>query len=216
MTELIKRISTSTILIIISIISFYHSLILLFSLIFCLYQLSFEFFNIGKKIFIKKKTRLLFFLFKLLILIYLSILVISIFKIIYLEVEAEKIFLIFIISISISSDIGGYIFGKTFKGKKISRISPNKTYAGIFGSFFLSVIVGTLIFDPFIKNNNIIFLSFIISFLTQIGDFSISYLKRKAKIKDTGKLLPGHGGLLDRFDGIIISIPLGLLFNYFI
>ena len=156
MTELIKRISTSTILIIISIISFYHSLILLFSLIFCLYQLSFEFFNIGKKIFIKKKTRLLFFLFKLLILIYLSILVVSIFKIIYLEVEAEKIFLIFIISISISSDIGGYIFGKTFKGKKISRISPNKTYAGTFGSFFLSVIVGTLIFDPLIKNNNII------------------------------------------------------------
>ena len=84
-----------------------------------------------------------------------------------------------------------------------------------FWIFFLSVIVGTLIFDPFIKNN-IIFLSLIISFLTQIGDFSISYLKRKAKIKDTGKLLPGHGGLLDRFDGIIISIPLGLLLNYFI
>lgn len=215
MIELIKRISTSIILLIIAIISFYHSLILLFSLIFCLYQLSFEFFNIGKKIFIKKKTRLLFFLFKLLILIYLSILVICIFKIFYLDVEAEKIFLIFIISISISSDIGGYIFGKTFKGKKISRISPNKTYAGIFGSFFLSVIVGTLIFDPFVKDN-IIFLSLIISFLTQIGDFSISYLKRKAKIKDTGKLLPGHGGLLDRFDGIIISIPLGLLLNYFI
>ena len=151
----------------------------------------------------------------MLILIYLSILVICIFKIFYLDVEAEKIFLIFIISISISSDIGGYIFGKTFKGKKISRISPNKTYAGIFGSFFLSVIVGTLIFDPFVKDN-IIFLSLIISFLTQIGDFSISYLKRKAKIKDTGKLLPGHGGLLDRFDGIIISIPLGLLLNYFI
>ncbi len=215
MIELIKRISTSIILIIIAIISFYHSLILLFSLIFCFYQLSFELFNIGKKIFVKKKTILLFFLFKLLILIYLSILVICIFKIFYLDVEAEKIFLIFIISISISSDIGGYIFGKTFKGKKISRISPNKTYAGIFGSFFLSVIVGTLIFDPFIKNN-IIFLSLIISFLTQIGDFSISYLKRKAKIKDTGKLLPGHGGLLDRFDGIIISIPLGLLLNYFI
>ena len=215
MIELIKRISTSIILIIIAIISFYHSLILLFSLIFCFYQLLFELFNIGKKIFVKKKTILLFFLFKLLILIYLSILVICIFKIFYLDVEAEKIFLIFIISISISSDIGGYIFGKTFKGKKISRISPNKTYAGIFGSFFLSVIVGTLIFDPFIKNN-IIFLSLIISFLTQIGDFSISYLKRKAKIKDTGKLLPGHGGLLDRFDGIIISIPLGLLLNYFI
>ena len=90
MIELIKRISTSIILIIIAIISFYHSLILLFSLIFCFYQLLFELFNIGKKIFVKKKTILLFFLFKLLILIYLSILVICIFKIFYILMLKQR------------------------------------------------------------------------------------------------------------------------------
>ena len=146
------------------------------------------------------------------------------------ENENYKDFL-FIITICIFTDIGGYIFGKFFKGPKLIKISPNKTYAGVFGGFLLAVVAG-LVYDNFyspvitvyletfinysIEMQLLIFI-LIISLVSQIGDLIISYFKRLAKVKDTGKLFPGHGGVLDRVDGIIFAIPTSyLLFNFLI
>ena len=126
--------------------------------------------------------------------------------------------LIFVISICILSDIGGFIFGKFFKGKKLTKVSPNKTYSGMIGSFVLSFIF-CIIYSysiSFVDFKTIIILTFLVSLICQIGDLFISFLKRKAKIKDTGNILPGHGGLLDRIDGILFALPSGIiLINYF-
>ena len=134
-----------------------------------------------------------------------------------------------IVLICIFTDIGGYIFGKFFKGPKLIKISPNKTYAGVFGGFLLAV-VASLVFSNYVntnpwlifplefleltKNYETTFLIFvlIISLVSQIGDLIISYFKRLAKIKDTGKIIPGHGGVLDRIDGLIFAIPISYLF----
>ena len=121
--------------------------------------------------------------------------------------------LIYIISVCILSDVGGYTFGKVFKGKKLTKISPNKTFSGMIGSFVLSIVfcfiyVYSISFVDFIT---IIFLTLLISFICQTGDLFISYLKRKAKLKDTGNILPGHGGLLDRIDGILFALPSGII-----
>ena len=134
-----------------------------------------------------------------------------------------------IVLICIFTDIGGYIFGKFFKGPKLIKISPNKTYAGVFGGFLLAVVV-SLVFSNYVntnpwfifplefleltKNYETSFLIFvlIISLISQIGDLIISYFKRLAKIKDTGKIIPGHGGVLDRIDGLIFAIPISYLF----
>ena len=215
MSELKKRLSTSFILVLIFIFSMNNIYILFLSLVFCYQQLFFEFMKILKNIIYKKSKLLLYFL-CLIIMIYLSALTISIFSIFYTDNFSNKLFLIFIISTSISSDIGGYIFGKIFKGKKISKISPNKTYSGMIGSFIFSLFTAKFIFWNYIVLENIFYWSILISLLTQLGDFFISFLKRKAKIKDTGNILPGHGGLLDRFDGIIFSIPLGLLIFFYL
>lgn len=134
---------------------------------------------------------------------------------------------LFVVLISICSDIGGYTFGKLLKGPKITKISPNKTYSGAIGGFVVSLIGGlgfyeqmTIDFLLNFKSNfeeyisfNLYLLIFIlmISTVSQIGDLVISYFKRLAKVKDTGKLLPGHGGLLDRIDGIIFVIPFSYL-----
>ena len=139
--------------------------------------------------------------------------------------QGYKIFIL-IILISILTDIGGFIFGKIFKGPKLTKISPKKTYSGAIGSFILSV-VGSLIFIEYFDvsktyiyynyqnfessgiNFNLFILFFILicSLISQLGDLIVSYFKRIAKIKDTGKILPGHGGLLDRIDGIIFNVP---------
>ena len=147
------------------------------------------------------------------------------------EIFDEYLFLLIIV-ICIFTDLGGYIFGKIFKGPKLTKISPNKTYSGVVGSFVLSVIASS-IYSQYIfslddvktffflfnieKLNSPIFILIVlfISAVSQIGDLIISYFKRMAKIKDTGKLLPGHGGFLDRTDGIIFAIPVSyILFNY--
>jgi phosphatidate cytidylyltransferase len=123
----------------------------------------------------------------------------------------SPIFFLYIISICFFTDIGGYIFGKIIGGKKLSKISPNKTIAGAIGSFILSIfpLIITLNFhflDLEFNLTNIIF-CLLISLISQIGDLFISLIKRKAEIKDTGNLLPGHGGILDRMDGIIFAVP---------
>ena len=120
-----------------------------------------------------------------------------------------------IISICISTDIGGFTFGKILKGKKLTRISPNKTYSGLIGSYIISYITSVYLFKNYFTFYEIILFTIIFSTISQIGDLFISFLKRKANIKDTGKVLPGHGGILDRLDGIIFTIPIGLIFFYF-
>ncbi len=128
---------------------------------------------------------------------------------------------LFTITICIFTDLGGYIFGKIFKGPKLTKISPNKTYSGMIGSFIFSIIAGSIYlqYQPIFTLDDLSYLSiiFFISGVSQIGDLIISYFKRLAKVKNTGKILPGHGGLLDRVDGIIFAIPTSyLLFNYLI
>ena len=125
-------------------------------------------------------------------------------------------FFLYVVSICFFTDIGGYVFGKIIGGKKLSKISPNKTISGTFGSFILSIVPLILVLnldyiDLDFNLQNIIF-CLSISLISQLGDLFISYIKRKAKIKDTGKLLPGHGGVLDRVDGIIFAVP----FSYFL
>ncbi len=130
-----------------------------------------------------------------------------------------KVFL-FIVTICIFTDIGGYIFGKTLNGPKLTKISPKKTYAGVFGGFLLSLTAGLLftnylVIDEKIFKDDLILsiLILFISLISQIGDLVISFFKRKAELKDTGKILPGHGGLLDRIDGMIFVFPIFYLIS---
>ena len=117
----------------------------------------------------------------------------------------------FVILICVSTDVGGYCFGKFFKGPKLTKISPNKTYAGMIGGYFLSL-SSLLIIINIMDYNHIItrlfLITILISTVSQVGDIIISYFKRLSKIKNTGKIIPGHGGLLDRIDGMIFSFPI--------
>ena len=127
-----------------------------------------------------------------------------------------SVFFLYIISICFFTDIGGYFFGKIVGGKKLSKISPNKTVSGTIGSFILSIfpfiIVVNLDYLDLEPNLLNIMFCLLISLISQLGDLFISFIKRKAKIKDTGNLLPGHGGVLDRVDGIIFAVP----FSFFL
>ena len=124
-------------------------------------------------------------------------------------------FFLLVITICISTDIGGYIFGKIIRGPKlIKKVSPNKTYAGMFGGFFLSFLIIILInnLNLFSVDFNVysllnISIILLISLVSQIGDIILSYFKRLSKVKDTGKIIPGHGGILDRIDGMIFAFP---------
>ena len=130
----------------------------------------------------------------------------------------DKYFFLTILMICVFSDVGGYIFGKTFGGKKLTKISPNKTISGSVGSFILSFIGFFTIYFYFndllfvrLQIETLFFIPLIISLICQIGDLFISYYKRKAKVKNTGNIIPGHGGLLDRIDGIIFALPIGFI-----
>ncbi len=208
MTELNKRILTSLLLIILFILAMNNKIFLTFALFLIFCQIFHEFQIILKKIFIKKKILILILFF---LLIYLTILIIVVWKILSLNEFLLKVQLLTIITVCISSDIGGYLFGKTFQGKKITKISPNKTYSGMIGSYLISFLITFLIFKDFYDYIDLLIFITLTSTISQFGDISISFLKRKAKIKDTGNILPGHGGILDRFDGIIFAIPICLL-----
>tara|TARA_B100000029_G_scaffold372910_1_gene367083 strand:+ start:413 stop:925 length:513 start_codon:yes stop_codon:yes gene_type:complete len=137
-----------------------------------------------------------------------------------LEENSMPIFLL-ILLICISTDMGGYVFGKFFKGPKLTKISPNKTYAGVFGGYFLSITATIVLvnYSELFENlylkfdKNVFIFVLIISTVSQLGDLFISYFKRLSKIKDTGKLIPGHGGILDRIDGMIFAFPFFYVFN---
>ena len=124
-----------------------------------------------------------------------------------------KIILYLFLLSCVASDIGGYTFGKIFKGMKLTKISPNKTVSGAIGSIILTLIVFLSFFDYYFEyiNLKIILIGTATSIFCQLGDLFFSLLKRKSKIKDTGNILPGHGGVLDRVDGILLGLPLGFI-----
>lgn len=211
--ELQKRILSSIFLIPISIFFIVQgSVFFIFFLSICFLVTSYEWLKMSKNFSIK-----IFGIIFLLFSFYLAYL---------LRTEQGYKIFILVILISILTDIGGFIFGKIFKGPKLTKISPKKTFSGAIGSFILSVF-GSLIFIEYyvslktyiyfnylgfelygIKLNLFILLFILMSSLiSQLGDLIVSYFKRIAKIKDTGKILPGHGGLLDRIDGIIFTVP---------
>jgi phosphatidate cytidylyltransferase len=207
MNELTKRIFTSILLICLLISMFVYNYI--FIVIFIIFGtiIWVELSNLFIKIF---KNNYLKTLVSFLVLIY-------IFYILWLSMISfqsndTKIILLYTILICIMSDIGGYLFGKIFKGKKLTKISPNKTISGLIGAFVFSLLL-LIVFNFTIENLNLIkylILTLAVSGSSQLGDIFISYIKRKAKVKNTSDILPGHGGLLDRLDGIIFGIPIGL------
>ena len=189
-------------------------LILFLSIIFIISY--YEFYKLI--ILIKMNLKLIYFNFifyNILFSLYLSFFTIIIYNSIVHE-SNDKIFILFILSICILTDVGGIFFGKLIGGKKLTKISPNKTIAGSIGGFTLSFLC-LLFFLAFISNYslfNLLILAIATSFFSQIGDLFVSFLKRKAEVKDTGKILPGHGGMLDRIDGILLGLPLGIvIFN---
>ena len=214
-----KRILTSIILISLLIGMFYYSYIMIVSLIIITIISWIEFYALISKILKKNilKDRFFRFIYKTLSLFYLSGLVYLIFAI-ESEYSNLKIYLLYSIIVAILSDIGGLVCGKIFKGKKLTKISPNKTISGSIGSFMFSMLLIPFFYKVQIDQLlvNLFLITIIISLTSQLGDLFISLLKRKAKVKDTSDLLPGHGGILDRIDGIIFAIPLGIFLFIFI
>jgi len=214
-----KRILTSILLIALLIGMFFYSYIMIISLIIIAIISWIEFYALISKIFKKDilKDKFFRFSYKALSLIYLSGLVYLIFTI-----ESEnsnlKIYLLYSVLVAILSDIGGLVCGKIFKGKKLTKVSPNKTISGSIGSFMFSILMIPFFYKVQIDQSlvNLFLITIIISLISQLGDLFISLLKRKAKVKDTSDLLPGHGGVLDRIDGIIFAIPLGIFLFIFI
>ena len=217
--EFIKRLISSIILIPIVIFfvvkgSFFFN----FFIVICLVITSYEWFTMSKN----KPYTFLGFIF----------IIFSFYTVYYLRNEFydDYIYFLMILFICIFTDIGGYIFGKLLKGPKLTKISPNKTYSGMFGGYFLSIIFMFLFFTNLellfdyanievtgndITLNNFIFI-IAISTASQLGDIFVSYFKRLSKIKNTGKIIPGHGGLLDRIDGMIFAFPTSyLIFKIF-
>ena len=124
--------------------------------------------------------------------------------------ENNFLYILFILTICISTDLGGYFFGKLFKGPKLSKLSPNKTYSGMLGGYVLSIIFSFFFLNFFkinIEQYNLFLFIVLISTISQLGDITFSLFKRLSKIKDTGKIIPGHGGILDRIDGMIFVFP---------
>ena len=217
--EFIKRIISSLILLPIALFfiikgSFFFN----FFILICFIITSYEWFMMSKN--------------KIYILPGFIFIIFSFYTVYYLRNEfyGDYIYFIMILAICIFTDIGGYIFGKLFKGPKLTKISPNKTYSGMFGGYLLSIIFMSLFFinlEFLFDNTNIevtgkeltlnnFILIILVSTASQFGDIIISYFKRLSKIKDTGKIIPGHGGLLDRIDGMIFAFPASyLIFKIF-
>jgi phosphatidate cytidylyltransferase len=211
MNELTKRFISSFILLPLLILvilegSFFFKLFILICLVITFYEWD----NLIKKKGFVKNIGFLFLIF-------------SFYSIYELRTKFENnyLYLLIIFLICVTTDTGGYIFGRVFKGPKLTKISPNKTYSGMIGSYILTLL-SLIIFNNLfleetfnLKNNaiyNLLIFGAVVSFISQLGDLVISYFKRIYKIKDTGKIIPGHGGLLDRIDGMIFAFP----FSYII
>lgn len=213
MTNLQKRILTSIVAFPLSLFFvFKGGYFLLLFLLGIFFVANYELFSV-----FRKKTTILFLD---------LILILSLYSIYYLSDLNEISFyiLLWIIVLVVCSDVGGYIFGKTFKWKKLTKISPRKTVSGVFGSFILSLL-SVFIANILLSSNQnfpidfldpkFFFLAIIFSLIAQAGDLTISYFKRIEKVKDTGKILPGHGGILDRIDGLMFVVILVFILVYF-
>ena len=208
-SELQKRILSSIILIPLSLFFIIvGSIPFIFYITLIFFVMSFEWIKMTKKRELIQILGLFFLLF-------------SFYATFYIRQYIGLNFFLFLIIICIFTDIGGYLFGKTFKGPKLTSVSPNKTYSGVIGSFLFSLISGFLYIQYFGQKSKIILnmdplffilLILFVSLTSQMGDLTISYFKRKARLKDTGKILPGHGGFLDRLDGLIFVLPISYLF----
>ena len=201
-----KRLYTSSVLFLLFILIISHNFFLIFSLIIFFVISIIEFINLTSKI---MRSKVFFYLSNLIFIIYISFLFILFF---YFSNFIQLKIIIFSLLIScIASDIGGFIFGKFFKGPKLTKISPNKTYSGALGSIIFSTIFFSWAIFIFTEDFNykILLIGIITSVASQFGDLFFSYMKREAKIKDTGNFLPGHGGILDRIDGILFGVPIG-------
>ena len=213
MSELNKRIITSFFLLLVILFSFLNLKILSCFLFILTFMSLVELNNMFKKIY--KKKHFLQFVGNFLSVLYLGYFSFTIIIFLLESFIINKFVILFLLIICISTDVGGYIFGKTIGGKTLTSISPNKTYSGLVGSFLLSISVGyfsyKILNDLLILNINIFNLIIITSFISQVGDLFISFLKRKARMKDTGSILPGHGGVLDRIDGMLFALPIGVL-----
>ena len=203
-----KRIITSLFLLSLFILMFVFNEILIFSLIIFGVISILEFLNISRKIF----NRYLGLIISNLIFV-IYIFIFCIFTVFFSNISYLKIIFFSLFLSCIASDIGGYVFGKIFKGPKLTKISPNKTVSGSIGSFILSCL--TFSISIFFFTNSLNYIILLVGIITslgcQMGDLFFSFLKRKAKIKDTGNFFPGHGGVLDRLDGIFFGIPAGFL-----
>ena len=200
--ELKKRIVSSIIILPIAVFLIIQgSILFILFLSFILLLTSYEWFRMSKKNLFKNFIGIIFLIFSF-----------------YTAFKLRDLygfnFFIFIVLVCVFTDLGGYFFGKFFKGPKLTKISPKKTYSGVMGSFLLPILF-TYIFINYLNhdysqilNLNLLLLVLIISFISQLGDLIISYFKRIAKVKDTGKILPGHGGILDRIDGLIFVLPI--------
>ena len=211
--ELTKRILTSFIILPLSIFFIVKGgHFLLFFLLAIFVIANYELFSV-----FKKKTTILFLD---------LILILSLFSIYYLSDEVKSFcLLLWVIILCICSDIGGYVFGKIFKWKKLTSISPKKTFSGALGSFifsFLSLFIAETVLPHILDiplyafpinffEAKFFFLTVIFSLVAQAGDLTISYFKRSEKIKDTGKILPGHGGIFDRIDGLMFAVILAFV-----
>ena len=203
-----KRIFTSISLLFLVILIFKFNLALIYCLILIGVLSILEFIQITKKIF-KNKLGLI-------LINKIFILYIFLFCYLFLILSNQfnwKLIVYILLLGCVASDIGGFIFGKTFKGPKLTKTSPNKTYAGAMGSIFLTMLIMIILFNLIMTQFTfkILVIGLIVSIACQLGDLFFSLLKRKAKIKDTGNFFPGHGGVLDRIDGILLAIPLGLI-----
>ena len=203
-----KRIFTSLLLFILFFLMYNFNFFLIYSLIVLGVLSLIEFYNAIDKII---KSKLLTLSMNSIFSIFVSVFC---YLFLFFSFNAQLKLILFIILLGcIFSDIGGYLFGKTFGGPKLTKISPNKTIAGSVGSLLISATTVFVLFFIFfgIYSLNILFVGLITSLACQMGDLFFSYLKRKAKFKDFGKYLPGHGGVLDRLDGIFFGVPSGLL-----
>ena len=203
-----KRIFTSIILFLLLLLILNFESILVYSLIVLGVSSIIEFNSLTKRI---KISQFYTFLTNLFFIIY--VFSFCLIFLIFSNFIQLKIILFSLLICCAGSDIGGFVIGKMFKGPKLTKISPKKTISGlvgslIFSSLFLSCSI--LYFTNFV-NYKIFFVAIVTSIACQVGDLFFSFLKRKAKVKDTGNFFPGHGGVLDRLDSIFLGIPIGFL-----
>ena len=207
MSNLSKRFATSILLLLILYFAIINQIVIFILLITVSFFVLVELFNLNRKIF--RKKNILFVIVYLVSIIYLSLFFTQIYFFMIFDLNNKLLFL-YLLSVCIATDLGGYVCGKIFQGKKLTKISPNKTYSGLIGSYLFSLIVFILFYFYFNYALNFIILTLIVSSISQLGDLFISWLKRRAKVKDTGQVLIGHGGILDRFDGILFALPIGI------